>query len=148
MATRNTALTERASPRQEGRGRPSLGVLDRRHVLERARRRQARLLVLLSVVVVAAGLTIAALGHAMLAATQVRADALSSQVNRALTREQNLELSRAQLETPSRVLSFAEHKLKMVSPGGVSYLEPVSTGPTVLQVEKSRSHATASSHRH
>lgn len=146
MVMRNNSSPARTSPRQEPRSRPALGVVDRRHALERARRRQARLLVLLAAAVVAAGLTIAAFGHAMLAATQVRADTLAAQLNKALAVQQNLELEKANLETPTRILSIAEHRLKMVAPSGVSYLEPVSTGPTVLQVEKAQG-ATSSQHR-
>ena len=146
MASTPSALKrEAASPRRAtGKSEPtpqSLGVVDRRRVVERARRRQARMLLVVSAGLVSVALVVAAAGHALLAATQLRADNLQSAVSGALTTEQNLEVQRATLETPSRILAIAEQRLKMVLPSGVAYLEPVSTGPSVL-----RAHEAGSAH--
>ncbi len=144
MATRSSAL-ERPAGRPAGRrgegeprgkARPELGVVDQRHALQRARRRQARALYFLSGGVLAAALTVAAAGHAMLAATQLRSDTLQSQLAGAVSTEQNLELRKAVLESPSRVMSLAEHRYKMVAPSGVTYLQPVDPGESVLQAHE------------
>ena len=129
-------IGRRAGAPETKKVRPPLGVVDRRHALERARRRQARVLLLVSGIVVAAALTIAAAGHALVAATQIRADNLQSQLAAAVAAQQNLQLERAQLETPSRVLALAEHRFKMTAPSGVTYLEPVNPGETVLQAQE------------
>ncbi|MGO9558931.1 MAG: hypothetical protein ACLPQS_12895 [Acidimicrobiales bacterium] len=123
--------------------RPALGVIDRRHVLDRARRRQARALCLLSGGILAGALTVAAAGHAMLAATQLHDDAVQSQLASATATEQNLLVQRAQLETPSRVLNLAEERFKMVAPTGVTYLQPVNPGMSVEQAHEAHSNATA-----
>lgn len=127
--------------------RQAIGVVDRRQVLERARRRQARVLLSLSAVIVAVALGIAAAGHAMLAAEQVRADSLRADVASATATQQNLQLRRAELETPSRVLSIAEHRFKMVAPTGVTYLQPVNPGQSVEQASRAKAASRTAGHR-
>ncbi|MGH9296791.1 MAG: hypothetical protein ACRDZP_02295, partial [Acidimicrobiales bacterium] len=92
MATRSSALREAparsrqpASPSRHKQQKPSLGVVDRRHLLDRARRRQARALVVISGITIAAAMSIAAGGHALLATDQIQADGLQSQVSAALS---------------------------------------------------------------
>ena len=160
MATRGSALRQSSAARlpagRPGQGKaaqprkPPLGVVDRRHVLDRARRRQARVLFAVSGAVVAGALTVAAAGHALVAASTVQADGLQSQLTGALATQQNLLTERATLETPGRVLSLAEHRFKMVAPSGVTYLQPVNPGPSVLQAHESRAAAVAgkSARRH
>jgi hypothetical protein len=142
MAQRDAAL--RNAPATKGqqahpgrsaarRARPELGVLDRRHVFERARRRQARALLALSALCVAVPLMIAALGHALVAADQVKVDALQTRISSALQTQQDLQLQRAQLTAPSRILSIAENTLHMVTPPAVTYLAPVNPGKSVLR---------------
>jgi cell division protein FtsL len=115
--------------------------LDRRGLLERSRHRQARLLLSLSIALVAAALAIASVGHAVLARQQLVIDKVQSQVQRTLQTEQNLQLERAQLETPARVLRIAESRYGMVAPQSVSYLKPVNPGESVLKAEQRRAGA-------
>ncbi len=150
MATRSSTLHhspgDSAPARAPGRrgeqsrpartSRPPLGVVDRAATLERARQRQARVLFLVSGLVMAGALTVAAAGHALLAATQIRSDTLSGQLANALTTQQDLQLQRAELETPSRVLRLAETRLKMSSPAGITYIQPVDPGESVLQAHE------------
>jgi cell division protein FtsL len=152
MAARSSALRHGAEPAQRSAdraaarraeqskpvksSRPKLGVVDRAATLEHARRRQARVLFFVSGLVVAAALTVAAAGHALLAATQIRADTLRGQLANAIATQQGLQLQRARLETPSRVLSIAEHRFKMISPSGATYLQPVNPGESVLQAHE------------
>lgn len=126
-------------------GSGPLGVVDEELRLERARERRARLLVGLSGVVLALALVVVAVGHAVLAATQVRGDAVEQRLSLALGREQNLRWQKARLETPSRVLSKAESADHMVVPPAVTYLKPVLVGPSVLSAHER--HAATSSHQ-
>jgi hypothetical protein len=155
MATRASALREaplrqrpsdvagRAKPAKQSKpARPALGVVDRRDVLERARHRQARVLVLLSGLVIAGALGVVAVGHALVATDQLRADGLQAQQAAALATQQNRLLQRAQLETPSRILKTAEGPLKMVAPASVTYLPPVNPGESVAQAHSPKTKHT------
>jgi cell division protein FtsL len=122
-----------------GRERPSLGVVDRRQLLERARRRQARVLFFVSGFILAVALAVAAAGHALLASEQVRADSLRAEVASALATEQNAQLERAQLEQPSRVMQIAENRYQMRVPSSITYLQPVNPGPSVETVQAAAS---------
>lgn len=132
-ASHQAAEARRGSSAEERRP-ASLGVVDRRQLLERARRRQARVLFFLSGSILAAALALAAAGHALLASEQVRADGLQAKVAASLATEQNRLLERAELETPSRVLAIATQRFKMVTPSHVTYLQPVNPGPSVEAV--------------
>ena len=145
MATRASHATRPAEAPARQPGSP-LGVLDRRPLLDRAARRQVRALVVLSAVVVAAALVVVAGGHALIASGQVRLDSTQAEIASALAREQNLQLERAQLEAPSRVLRIAETELKMVTPSSVVYLPPVDPGETVYAAHQAR-HTSTSSRR-
>lgn len=142
VAARETVRPADARPARRG----PIGVIDEREHKERARERQARVLLGLAGIVLAVALVVVAVGHAMLAATQVRADALQSQLSGALATEQNLRLSKATLETPSRILTLAERRFKMTAPPAVTYLEPVAVGPSVLTAHEQ--HHTPTSHPH
>ncbi|MDA8266619.1 MAG: hypothetical protein M0T79_15015 [Actinomycetota bacterium] len=143
MATRQ-ALLERShdnarpqpAPQPERAPRPDLGVLDRRHLAARAKRRQARLLQILAAGSVAGALLLVALGHAFVASEQVRADAIQSEVAQALLAQQDYQLQKAELMAPTRILAIAETRLHMVVPAGITYLSPVSTGETVAQAHR------------
>ncbi len=143
MAARSTAVRS-AQARQAPAGvkrpprRSELGVVDRRSLLERARRRQARVLVGLSGAVLAGALTIAAGGHALLVSEQYRADGLQASLASAIATQQSLQAERAYLETPSRILRLAKERFKMVTPAGVTYLPPVNPGETVAQAHRSK----------
>lgn len=132
------AVGERLAARERGESAPApkLGVLDRRNLLERARRRQARLLVVLAAALVGGSLGVAAVSHAVLAGQQIQLDNLQSQVSSTLQTQQNLQLRRAELSTPSRVLRIAEQRYHMVSPGPTTYLKPVNPGETVYQAHR------------
>jgi hypothetical protein len=136
------------TPRRGKPERADLGVLDRRHVLDRARRRQARVLMALSASLVAAALVLAAAGHALLASDQVTADTMNSNVAAAIATQQNDQLVRAQLEAPNRILSIAESGLKMVTPGSVTYLPPVNPGPSVAEAHGAPAPAAAGATKH
>jgi hypothetical protein len=82
-------------------------------------------------VVGALGVTAAA--HTLVASDQQRIDNLHGRLTQTLAEQQDLQLTRAELESPVRVLGIAEHQLGMVSSGSVSYLAPVNPGPSVEQ---------------
>ncbi|MCU1492983.1 MAG: hypothetical protein JWO62_747 [Acidimicrobiaceae bacterium] len=122
-----------------GIGRPApdrtaLRVLGERELALRARRRHVSRLIALSAAVVVAALLVVAGAQALVAERQVRLDGLQQELASAVSRNQSLDLSRATLSAPSRVLGVAERQLKMVSPGTVVYLKPIDPGPSVAQV--------------
>lgn len=149
MAARSSTVRQQGAAPKRAERRSPLGVVDRRRELERAQRRQVRLLVTLSGAVLAGALTVAAAGHALLASEQYQADGLQQALAGAVSTQQNLQAERAALERPSRILHLATTKFKMVTPSGATYLEPVKVGKTVEQAHqqtaarKSPEHHTA-----
>jgi hypothetical protein len=82
-----------------------------------------------SAVVIAGALLVVAAGNALVASQQVTLDSQNNQLSSALRNAQNLQLARADLEAPNRILSIAEARLHMVRPPTVTYLVPVNPGP-------------------
>ena len=82
---------------------------------------------------VVGALAVTAAAHTFVASDQQRIDTLQGQLTQTLAQQQDLQLSRAELESPVRVLAIAERQLGMVSPESVSYLPPVDPGPSVSQ---------------
>jgi cell division protein FtsL len=108
--------------------RPSLTVVSGAALAQRRLRRRGRAVLVLAALVVAAALLVVAAGQAFVAAQQVRLDRLDQQLSASVAKGENLQLTRAQLESPSRILSLAEHQLGMVVPVSVTYLVPVDPG--------------------
>jgi hypothetical protein len=143
VATRSAALVQArrsrvarpAAPPSTGAG-PDLGLLDRSHVVARARRRQARMLIALAFACLAIPLVLAAVGHAIVASDQVRSDGLQTQIAQALQTQQDYQLQKAELVAPTRILSIAETHLRMVTPASVTYLSPVNPGESVAQAHE------------
>lgn len=142
MASRTASVApSAASPRRQGEERPEsvapeLDVLDRRHLVARAHRRQARVLMTLAALCLAGSLVLAALGHALVASDQVRSDALQSQIAQALQVQQDYQLQKAELVAPARILAIATTGLHMVTPKAVTYLTPVNPGESVAQAHE------------
>jgi len=90
-------------------------------------------LIFLSAACLAIPLVFSAVGHALVAADQVRSDGLQSQIASALQTQQDYQLQKAELLAPSRILSIAETHLHMVTPTAVVYLPPVNPGESVAQ---------------
>ncbi|HVC24258.1 MAG TPA: hypothetical protein VND23_00745 [Acidimicrobiales bacterium] len=133
---RGTRLRTDERERRAGRDpaeqrREAFRVLGPRELAERTRRRQVGRLAAVSAAVLAAALLSVAGAQALVAARQVRLDALQQELASAVTTNQSLQVSRATLESPSRIVSTAQRRLRMVSPGTVSYLAPVDPGPSV-----------------
>lgn len=143
MGTRSMAIgqsqgagAERPTVHPSPRTRPDLGLIDRRHVVVRGRRRQARALIALAAACLALPLVLAAVGHAVVASDQVRSDALQTEVAQALQTQQDYQLQRAELVDPTRILNIAEARLHMVTPAAVIYLPPVNPGRSVAQAHE------------
>ncbi len=98
-----------------------------------SRQRQATVLRGLGVLFVVGALGLSSAAHALVASDQQRIDNLQVQLTRTLVEQQGLQLSRAELESPARVLRIAEGQLGMVAPASVYYLAPVDPGPSVAQ---------------
>jgi cell division protein FtsL len=140
MAPSQSGASQRATPPLRRRAAPpsqaapagaGLRVLGPKELAARERRRKVTRLTALSVVVLTGALLTVAGAQAVVADRQVRLDALEAQVANAVTRNQALQLQRAELSTPSRIMSVAERQLAMVLPATVSYLTPVDPGPSV-----------------
>jgi cell division protein FtsB len=108
-----------------------LAVVGRHGLEARRARRRARATLILAVVVVIGAFFLLAAGQALVAAQQVHLDQLNEQLATSVAKDQNLQLARAQLESPSRILAIAEHELGMVVPRSVTYLVPVDPGRTI-----------------
>ncbi|MGC9960773.1 MAG: hypothetical protein ABSE47_02585 [Acidimicrobiales bacterium] len=160
MATRSASLAQAAkagrslpAERPEGDPGPELDVLDRRHVVARGHRRQARVLMALAALCVGGPLVLAALGHALVASDQVRSDTVQSQIAQALQTEQDYQLQRAELVSPARIYEIATTRLHMITPAGITYLLPVDPGMSVATAHdpyrtaaSSRSRSTTATH--
>jgi len=123
-------------------GRPRLDVVER-GAASRTRRRQVNVLRGLGVLLVVGALAATAAAHALVASDQQRIDTLQGELTQSLVEQQGLQLSRAQLGSPVRVLRIAEHQLGMVVPGSVSYLPAVDPGPSVAQAGAAASKAAS-----
>ncbi len=106
--------------------RPGFRVLSQQDLGRRRQRRSARILVGMSAAAVAGALGLVAAFNSLVASDQLQADNVQAQVAQAISANQALQLQRAELEAPSRILAIAEHKLGMVQPTSVIYLSPVS----------------------
>jgi RNase P protein component len=110
--------------------RAGLAVVGRAELERRRLRRRCRAIFTLAALIVAGALLVVAAGQAFVAAQQVRLDRLEQQLATSVAKDQNLQLTRAQLESPSRILALAEHELGMVVPKSVTYLVPVEPSRT------------------
>jgi len=145
--TRRAPAGELSSPHEDSEpDRPKLDVVDNRRATSSTSRRQAVMLRALGVLFVVGALATTAVAHALLASQQQRVDTLQSQLGQAVVTQQDLQLSRAELESAARVLQVAEKQLGMVVPGSVSYLVPVDPGPTVAQAEAAAARALLRTH--
>ena len=152
-ATAPVSGTARAAQPQHLGGRPAgstrqgggLRVAEPRPDRIRRARRGALVLRGIGVALVLGALVVAAAAHAVVARDQSRLDSLQSQVASALGTEQTLQMSRAELQAPLRVLGIAEHHLKMVAPPSVTYLSPVDPGPSVAEAQAAAAARRASS---
>jgi cell division protein FtsL len=93
--------------------------------------RRARLVVFGALAVIVAAMLLVAIGSALVVSQQVRLDAAEQALAAASTRNTNLQVQRAELASPTKVLEVAQTKLGMVTPKTVYYLVPVKIGPTV-----------------
>ncbi len=108
-------------------GRPSLRVVDDRHLRARARRRRVRAVVAVIAALAALSLLGMAAFHAALVEGQVELSRLEGEVADEQARYQRLRLRVAELESPERIVAAAQERLGMVPPPGVTYLSP--SGP-------------------
>ena len=138
MATPARAVSTgaRAAPAREPaapRPRPELDVVDRRRAAARSSRRKASTLRGLGVMFVVGAMAVTAAAHTFVASYQERIDTVQGQLTATLAEQQDLQLTRAELESPARVLAIAEHRLGMIAPQSVVYLPPANPGPSVAQ---------------
>lgn len=132
----HTRVPQAQRQHQEVEAPRRLRVVSPRRINAARRRRQARALILVSITVIVGSIFVIGMGQNLLGTQQIRLDSLRQQLSAATLTNENLLLSRAQLEAPARILQLAEHRLGMVTPQSVVYLTPVKTGPSVANKAK------------
>lgn len=139
MATRLAPARPLRSPRPDAAPAPGeprhLHVVPQGYVTERARRRRARRVVVLTGVAIAAALFGVVAFHVVLTQNELAIQHLRSKADAASLKQQQLRLQVAELESPERVVDAAQ-KLGMVPPVTVHYLSP--DGPAVAPVPTSK----------
>jgi cell division protein FtsL len=93
--------------------------------------RRARLVVFGAAAIIVAALLLVAIGSALVVSQQVRLDSAEQALAASSTSNTNLQVQRAELAAPTKVLKVAQAKLGMVMPKSIVYLVPVKVGPTV-----------------
>ena len=117
---------QKPAPAPKPKARPPLRVV-REEEARRAvdRRRRARFLTGLTVLVVVGGLFGLVASHVVLTQGQFKLEQLEQKAADEQARFERLRLQVAQLESPERVVAAAQERLGMVPPPGVKYLSPV-----------------------
>ncbi len=110
-------------------------VLDAASLAERNRLRRSRQILALAGLILFGGLGAIAGTQSLVTSQQVTLDTARQQLASAITTEQQLQATRAQLEAPARILRLAERNLHMVQPAQVTYLVPVKAGPTLGTID-------------
>ncbi len=93
--------------------------------------RRARMVVFGAAALIVAALLLVAIGSALVVSQQVRLDSAQQALAASSTYNTDLQVQRAELAAPTKVLKVAQTKLGMVMPKSVVYLVPVKVGPTV-----------------
>jgi cell division protein FtsL len=142
VATASRGALAEGQPRrgeQEAKPRPRLTAVAAERLREIARARRARAVMLLAASLVLGTLLVIAAAQAVVAAQQVRIDGLQQQLSTATTTNETLQVERANLTSPSRILRMAEHRLGMIAPTNIIYLPAVDPGPLAFNGTGTRS---------
>ena len=118
------------APHAEPRVRPPLRVVGSKERTPAARVRRMRVLAVLMVGVVIAGLFGLVGMHVILAQEQFRLDRLQTKATEEQATYDQLRLEVAQLESPARIVADAQQRLGMVQPPAISYLAPSTRAPS------------------
>jgi len=126
LPTGDTRLVApRRSARQLRVGPPTSRPKPHQHI------RRTRLVTFGALAIIVAALLLVAIGSALVVSQQVRLDSAEQALAATSTENTNLQVQRAELASPTKVLEVAQTKLGMVTPKTVTYLVPVKIGPTV-----------------
>lgn len=138
MATRPAEIrAPRPSPSKASSRPPRLRVLNAKQLREQHKIRRARIMIGFSALLFAGALLFVAAGQAVVVSQQLQLDNAQQQLATASSSNTNLQIERASLDSPARILQLAQHKLGMVTPKSVVYLVPVKVGPTVGSLKNS-----------
>jgi cell division protein FtsL len=121
----------RLVPERSPSRRRRLHVLAPEQLTQQQKIRRARLTVFGAAGIIVAALLLVAIGSALVVSQQFRLDGVEQSLAAVTTQNTNLQLQRAELASPAKVLAVAQKKLGMVSPTTVTYLVPVKVGTTV-----------------
>lgn len=123
----STALQRRASPRTTpAKSSSRLRLVVTRRLGRTSRFNPAHRLAFATACLIFVVFLVVTVAQAVVASRQIRIDDLRQQLANSVAINENLQLQRAELTEPSRILSIAEGKLGMASPAKISYLAPVT----------------------
>jgi cell division protein FtsL len=117
---------ERSAPR-----RRRLRLLGASQLSRHQHARRARVVVFSAAGIIVVALLFVAAGSALVVSQQFQLDNAQQELTTAANRNTNLQLQRAELASPTKILEVAQKKLGMVTPPSVTYLVPVKLGQTV-----------------
>jgi cell division protein FtsL len=126
-ASRRAPRAPAPTPRASGR----LRTVSARALEERTRTRRARVMLIFAAALLTGALLAVVAGQALVSSQQVRLANINDQLTTVVQSNQDLQLTKAQLAAPGRILQIAEHKLHMIVPSNVHYLPPVNPGPAI-----------------
>ena len=122
-----------ASPSPASGARPPLRLVGEAELAVRGRRRRARVMTLVTLALVVAGLFGLVASHVVLTQGQFRLQHLQARADESQARYERLRLQVARLESPERIVAAAQERLGMVPPAGVRYLSPTGAVSTVAR---------------
>jgi len=122
-----------ASPSPASRARPPLRLVGEAELAVRGRRRRARVMTVVTLALVVAGLFGLVASHVVLTQGQFRLQHLQARADESQARYERLRLQVARLESPERIVAAAQERLGMVPPAGVRYLSPTGAVSTVAR---------------
>ena len=135
MTPVGTSASRAPRPISPGKAAPQpnveLAVVNKNRAIRVNERRRVRRLIALSGGIVVTALFAVAGAQALVASEQLRIDKVDQSLSTVVAANENLQLRRAQLAAPARILQIAQTKLHMIIPAEVNYLNPVDPGPAV-----------------
>ena len=124
-----SAAPKRAPEKRSAEPRRILRLVRPGERSPQSRRRRARLAAVFTVFAAVAGVFAVVAFHVVITQNEFRLDQLRTKAATEQSRYERLRLQVAQLDSPDRIVSTAQHQLGMVQPPSIAYLAPVQPAP-------------------
>jgi cell division protein FtsL len=135
----NTAFQRReVQSEPSGKGRSRLRLVVTRRLGRPSRVHPAHRLAFFAAALVVGVCLVVVAAQAIVASRQIRIDNLRQALATSVAQNENLQVERAALTAPDRILQIAEHKLGMAAPNKVTYLVPLDSSGSVTPKRTSR----------